>query len=235
ATRLSSTGKFELVDSTLRVGGEFVLSDLHPISRTNSTVAVAGTLLNQGATLDLGALPDALTLDGGRILGGSVLAYDAALSVSSHHGNALDGVAYSGRLALDQQNAFLRVLNGSSIEGLVDMSAGSPELRFSGSPTLNTITIMMSGTQHWFSSETAGQTLTFGQNSVVDGRNFTNGPRTDPGASPFETIVIEGGWNVRGGGYWQVQGASHLINRGTITIDPGGELVTSTGLDLAQG
>src|SRR5690606_26952074 len=173
--------------------------------------------------------------DGGRILGGSVLAYDAALSVSSHHGNALDGVAYSGRLALDQQNAFLRVLNGSSIEGLVDMSAGSPELRFSGSPTLNTITIMMSGTQHWFSSETAGQTLTFGQNSVVDGRNFTNGPRTDPGASPFETIVIEGGWNVRGGGYWQVQGASHLINRGTITIDPGGELVTSTGLDLAQG
>src|SRR5690606_30176167 len=91
ATRLSSTGKFELVDSTLRVGGEFVLSDLHPISRTNSAVAVAGTLLNQGATLDLGALPDALTLDGGRILGGSVLAYDAALSVSSHHGNALDG------------------------------------------------------------------------------------------------------------------------------------------------
>lgn len=235
-SRLDSTGRFDLVDSTLRVGGEFTLADLSPVTRTNSTIAVAGTLHNESQTLDLGSLPDRLALDGGTIRGGAIVAWDAALSVSSNLGNTLDGVAYTGRLALDQDDAFLRVRNGSTIEGLVDMVTGSPELRFDGSTTLNTITINMSGTQHWISSETAGQTLTFGPNSVLNGHGLVNGSLSNRGPfAPFETIVNEGGWNVRDGFDWQIQTAANVVNRGTITIDPDGELVTSTGLDLADG
>lgn len=234
ASRLNSTGRFDLVDSTLRVAGEFTLADLSQITRSNSTVAIAGTLLNENQTLDLASLPDRISLDGGILRGGSVVAWDASLSVSSNLSNTLDGVAYSGRIALDQGNAFLRVHNGSTIEGLVDMVTGSPELRFDGSTTLNTIGIMMGGTQHWLSSETAGQTLTFGPNTFVNGTGLANGPRWAAGV-PFETLVNEGGWNVRGGYYWQLQTAANLVNRGTITIDPSGELVTTTGLDLAQG
>ena len=234
--RTNSTGRFDLVDSTLRVGGEFTLADLNAVTRTNSTVAIAGALHNENQTLDLGSIPDRLTLDGGTIRGGSIVAWDASLSVSSNLNNTLDGVAYAGRLALDQDDAFLRVRNGSTIEGLVEMSEGSPELRFDGSATLNNITINMSGTQHWLSTDIAGQTLTFGPNSVLNGYGLAGGSLQNRGPSaPFETIVNEGGWNVREGYYWQIQSTRHLINRGVITIDPDAELVTSTGLDLSQG
>lgn len=235
ASRTHSTGRFDLVDSTLRVGGEFTLGDLNPITRTNSTIAIAGTLRNESQTLDLGALPDRLALDGGAIRGGSILAWEGALSVSSNLNNALDGVAYSGRLALDQADAFLRVRDGSTIEGLVEMSAGSPELRFEGSTTLNNMTINMSGVQHWFSSETAGQTLTFGPKATLSGREAANGSLDNRGpSSPFETIVNEGVWNVSGGD-WQLAGARTIVNRGTISVSPLAELVLPSGLDLAQG
>jgi hypothetical protein len=237
ASRINSTGRFDLVDSTLRVGGEFTLTDLGAITRTNSTIAVAGTLHNDNQTLDLGALPDRLALDGGIIRGGSIVASgDAALSVSSNVNNALDAVNYSGRLALDQEDAFLRVRNGSNITGRIDMTGRYPELRFDASTTLDNVHINVDATQSYIAADIPGQTLTIGPNAVIDGNGLVNASRQSSSPyAPFETIINEGTMNVRAPLYWQLQSTRHLVNRGVITVDPGAELIISTGLDLAHG
>ncbi len=220
--------------SALDVFGSYSLADLGSIAN-NGSLALGGTLSNQGMTLTLGSgvLAGNVSL-GGVIVGGVVVGGDHSTQISSA---TLDGVTYQGTLAV---GGAMRILDGLTVTsagggaGEVLLGFGA-QLEFSGNQTLDNATVMGGVLQG--SSRGNGlfvdpnTTLTLGAHLTINDAD-SNGAikiaRIGTSSANTGTTLINNGTieATAAAGRLFIDPAS-LVNNGTIAVSNNGEVEIS--------
>ncbi|MGI9088431.1 MAG: beta strand repeat-containing protein, partial [Chthoniobacterales bacterium] len=200
ASNWQSSGTINANNAIVNFGGTFISTNLGTINNTNSTLNITGTLNNTGNTYTLPASAGAFTLNGGRILGGTlnVGAPGASLLFTSSGNNRLDGVLINGDLNLGA-GQIARLQNGAQINGVVTLSGNDSILALDEASTLNTaLTINLD-------AATTSDLSIEGDNAPTLGAN----------------VLVRGAGNI--GRQLLVGGTNSLTNQGTIVADRTGQ------------
>ncbi|WP_158932493.1 choice-of-anchor D domain-containing protein [Acidisphaera sp. S103] len=245
STTWTNTGSISETDSTLNLGGLFAAAALNKVSASGGAINIIGTLINTGATLDVGpgSPLGTVTVSGGTIVGGVI--HDAGSGLVSNNGT-LEGVTYEGALGLTAQSAYWTIVNGITLTGTGGTGAGTvnltgigAQLYIDNTTTLNnaTIDIGSSSNSYLYSDDTTGTgaVLTFGSTltltqagalaSLVTYNNFTGDGIVNDG-------TIDAGFS---GGQFTVSGNS-FTNNGSIIVSGGDTfIIQSTTLTNASG
>ena len=204
--------------ATINLDGSFTLADVGTLQRTGGSVQLVGTLDNTATTLTLNSASGSWTMQGGTVIGGTIVTTpEASLLVTSNGNNRLDGVTVEGDLTLAANGALLRIANGLTLDGTIHMDGNGATLGFEGSQTLSG-----SGTIQFGTSGSGNRYLEM----ASDG-----------------TLTIDAGITLRGGKA-NVGGSSRwgrsmsLINQGAILADVPGQTLriqASRGSFVNQG
>lgn len=168
-----------MVDSTVRLGGEFMLAQLGSFTRSGGSVVINGTLQNApGLTLD--ATTGSWVLDRfGRIVGGTIDTVDGAQITANGRGGVLEGVTLNGRVTVPASST-VNAVNGMMLDGLVVVSGSTGSLAASFDFVTNppqtldgTGTIIFGGGSN---SVGGNSDLTIGPGITVSGQNGAVGP-----------------------------------------------------------
>jgi hypothetical protein len=242
AQRFSSPGAMSLAFSTLRVGGEFTLGQLSDVQRVGSIIEIAGTLNNQGQTLELSTLNDTLRLGGGTVRGGTIVGDDpSALTFGANAVNTFDDVQYDGRVDILEERSLLRLTNGASVHGHVYLGGQFAELRFDGSVTLTNTVIEGSGADAAITTNADGATLIIGENSAIIGRDISMGSNLTGAGEwrPFATIINRGLISSEGlheeSSLYSSLAPVHVTNEGSIVVRDRGGLVLPRDFENSAG
>ncbi len=199
ATNWSNPGTFSVNNATLNLGGTFLGSGLGTINNTGGTINLIGTLNNTGLTTTLPASAVAFTLNGGTILGGTLIVAPntgaGALLFSTSQFSFLDAVTVNGTVDVGA-NFFARLRNGAAFVGTVNL-APTATVSFEETSTLaGPVTFNLNG---------AGASLAVSLNN---------------------TLTLGAGVTVRGSGvvgFGAFGGTNNsLVNQGTISADVAG-------------
>ena len=205
ATNWTSSGTINANNAIVNFGGTFTTAGLGAINATTSTLNITGTMNNTGNSYTLPASAGAFTVNGGRILGGTLNVGTpgaASLFFSTNSNNRLDGVTVNGNFDLSGTSATARLQNGTQINGVVTLSGNSSTLALDQSSVLNTaLTVNMDAASNARLTVEGNNTPTLGANVLVRG------------AGTIGSQVIVGGTN-------------GLTNQGTITADRSGLTLT---------
>jgi RHS repeat-associated protein len=231
------------------------------IQSSTGYIDLAGTLDNRGHTLALTDSTGSWQLEGGKILGGTVSTTGSARLIAfATLGNALptlDGVTLAGALDMTTAGALdmttgkpLLVLDGLTLNnGLISLSHGAV-LSFQGTQILGgsgTVTLHNVWNGAGLAVPAAGDTLTIGQNIVVQGDSgsvgsknggaITNlgtisadacGDLTVQGLTNFSGGALTGGaWQATGGSTLRIIGANIVTNAASIVLDGAGSRILS--------
>ena len=171
----SNTGLISLAGGTLELEGMMQTTQFGSITSSSGSVVLAGTLANAGETLTLGAggiLP-ALSLTG-TIDGGTIVEHAGLLSVGAGGTALLDGVTMLGTLNLSQAGAWLRVRDGFSANGGIDLVGAGAVLAMQGDQTLDKMAVTLGAAGQAATLDVlhdgglpGGSTLTLGPNLSV--------------------------------------------------------------------
>ena len=174
-TGINNLGTLNLTSGTLNLGGSFTVANLGSFSRTaGTTVKLTGTLINTGATLDIGAAglfkTGGLNWFSGTILGGTLVNTDALPTFNSY--GTLDGVTIGSNLALSGST---NIANKLTLANATTLNLGSASLYFKtpGAQSLapvagGTASITLAGGAIYQNTSSA-QTLTLGAGLTVNG------------------------------------------------------------------
>jgi hypothetical protein len=192
-------GTVSVTGGSLDLGGAFTTAGSGfldgRVDRTGSTVTLSGTLDNTGATLSTADLGGLVTLNGGRIIGGSLTVADRAdLGFSSNSGNIMEGVAVAGNLELALSSSALRLRDGTSVSGAIHLTGNGARLGLEGTQTFNGTIVQSSGNSAQVTIE-GTSVATIGAGSLV------TGTRLDIGSA------------------FAIGGTRSLVNRGTFSAD----------------
>ena len=173
-------------NSIVNLGGTFILADLGQFNPTGGVVNLTGTLTNTAHTLVLdGAGYGSWGLNGGTILGGTVITTNGASLIVKSGGGTLNGVTING--VLDVGNSYAQVsvgvtnglvLNGTALVGNpTNQNWGA--IGFLGTQTLSGNGTVIFGNQNAYYNALypvyGGTTLTLGPAIEVHGQNGTIG------------------------------------------------------------
>ncbi|MCC7373741.1 MAG: Ig-like domain-containing protein [Verrucomicrobiales bacterium] len=196
-----NTGTLRTEAATLSLDGDFTLAKLGSYQRTGGSVFLRSLLDLRGTTLNLDGATGSWTLDGGRILGGTIQQTDSGrLIMSGNVGNALDAVTVHGDLDLSVGSPRVHVFNGLTLDGRVLLGQFGV-IGFAGVQTFDTGSVVFTGDGGHLSVD-GNATLTLGPNMVVRGKTGTIGQPVFVG------------------------GSSTLINQGLISADVAGGTLT---------
>jgi hypothetical protein len=203
-----------LNNATLNLGGTFTPAAVGTINRTGGQVNITGTLDNSGGTLLLDNAKGTWNLAaGGTIVGGTVqTSGTGALAVTGGTSSSakVDGVTLDTNLTLTGQR--LNVTNGLTL----------PARKISGSGAR----VVFSGT--------APQTLD-GAGELAFDTNSSNTILNSALAASSAVVTFGDGTLVHGGFLTVDGGAVGIINRGTISADPGGTLILRNVTNQGNG
>ena len=150
--------------ATINLDGSFTLADVGTLQRTGGSVQLVGTLDNTATTLTLNSASGSWTMQGGTVIGGTIVTTpEASLLVTSNGNNRLDGVTVEGDLTLAANIALLRIANGLTLDGTIHMDGNGATLGFEGSQTLSgsgTIQFGTSGSGNRYLEMASDGTLT---------------------------------------------------------------------------
>ncbi len=202
----TNSGTIELTDAILNLGGTFTVGGLGlgGLVRSGDTlVNLTGTLENTGGTLALTAATGDLSLEGGRITGGTITEAGGA---RLHFGNGysvFEGAIYQGDLMMTRPGTgnYLRLQNGASFTG--DLFLGTSDGNTATLAIEETITL---------SGKTLNLDPLYGNAYLaIDGDN---------------TLTFASTTTARGAGYigqaFFVGGTNTLVNQGLISADLNG-------------
>ncbi|MCX6880142.1 MAG: hypothetical protein NTW21_41020, partial [Verrucomicrobia bacterium] len=217
----SNAGLILLADSTLNLHGTCTTAGLGLAGFNHSgasTVNLLGELDNTGSTFALTATTGDWTLEGGRIIGGTITeAGGAKLRFPANGSNRLDGATFTGDLLLNQpgESHVVRLQNGASFTGNAYLGPAAPDgnqggIGYEQTGTLDAKTLNFTD-GHGFLSIDGTNTLTFGP-----------------------SLVARGSGNI--GQAHFVGGTSTLVNQGRISADLAGQaLIITSSVFTNQG
>jgi hypothetical protein len=179
------------------VGDPYTVSLNSDITINDFTLdSVAATLSHTAGAFKVFGTADLLSgtylLDGGTIMGGTWNVGPGNFVVTRSSSNRLDGVTFNGNLDLSTEFANLRIGNGLSLNGAVNLSGNYARLTFEGAQVFDDAEVNFGATS--LSAEShlsvdAGGFLTLGPNLLVHG------------------------------GFGRIDGGGVLLNRGRIAAD----------------
>ncbi len=243
-------GVIALTDSTVNFGGTFTRGDIGNLQRSGGTVNINGTLDNTASTLALDSTTGSWTLsNGGRILGGTVVATDGAVLIIGDDSVSpvLDGVTVNADLQVADTS--VKFVNGVVLDGTAALQNGT--LYFEPAEILNgTGEVVFDGGRVLprIGSSTltigAGMTIRTGAGSGSVGGYYPGGTIINQGAISAETadqtiyvecdgFTNEGVFTTVNGGRFAVGVRSPAMwtNTGTISVGKG----SSFTVDLFSG
>ena len=216
----TNEGAIYVTNSELTLSGTFSLATMGKVSFSNALVDVVGTLINTNGILPVNALGGTWMVNGGTIIGGTVIATNTASLVVNGNGSILNGVVVDGNL--DVGNTYydtsVTITNGLTVNGTLYL--GNPTnsdygaVTFNGSQTLggNVNVVLGNSTCNAMRVQSAGTTLTLGPGVLVRGQSG------QIGYSPCWGGPQNIGW----------------VNQGTIAPDIAGTLSLGGNLTLAN-
>jgi uncharacterized repeat protein (TIGR02543 family) len=240
----TNAGTINETNATVNVGGTFALAQLGAFNCYGGTLNVVGTLVNTGTNLMVDAVTNPWALNGGTILGGTVVATNGLALIVNGSGT-LNGVTVDG--ALDVGNSFdganLYVTNGLTLDGTA--LVGNPTnyyyggINFEGSQTLGGNGTVVFGDEYYYyyyyeydygnhlSLENGNTTLTIGRGITVRGQNgaigysynyYYYGQQTNVMVINLGNISCD----VTNGTIYVI--ASPFVNNGSVAMSNGGSL-----------
>ena len=236
----SNAGTILLADSTLNLYGTCTTAGLGLAGFNHSgasTVNLRGELNNAGSTFALTATTGDWTLDGGRIIGGTITrAGGANLLFSGNGSNRLDGATLSGDLLLNQPGSghVVRLQNGASFTGdaVVGNDDGTPGgLGYEQTGTLDNKVLYFANGNSYLSID-GDNTLTFGPSLLARGAGSIGQAHFVGGTS---TLVNQGLIASDLAGKTLTINPSVFTNGGTILADAGSVDIQTTTLTNIQG
>jgi hypothetical protein len=209
-------------NATVNLGGAFTQAGIGSITRGGTTkVNISGTLDNTAATLTLSSAATQMGLNGGVILGGSVVTSNGQRLEQRAGNSLLSGVTVNGDVAV--QAGVLTADSGTSFNGDVSIAQGAA-MQFPSWMTVSSGTFTFaatSGNGLLRAVPEAGNTLlTLGPSVVVHGGNGLVG---EAGTTVTNNGLISA--DVAGRSI-VVQGSS-FVNNGTIEAVSGGRLIAN--------
>ena len=130
----SGIGAISVSGSDLNIVGRFTTAQFESILLNNNqvTLGLVGVLDNSADVLDVNAITGNLILNGGKILGGTVLSADGAKLIAlANNSNQLERVTLEADLDLSTTNATVRIVNELTLNGTIRMTTQS-SLAFEG-------------------------------------------------------------------------------------------------------
>ena len=220
----NNAGVIDASDSTVNLGGSFVMTDLGTFDHADTTVNLVGTLNNQGQSLTLNATTGSWDLAGGILLGGTLDESDGAELVFTSSGGKLDGVTAQSDLDLTANyNAYVDIVDGLTLDGItayLGNASGSTcgRMVFDQTETLGGTGAIVFGA--WYYSD----------NYLSDYHNAIFG-------APGATLTIGSGITMHGtsGVLGRYAGGDTIINQGTILADGSGTITIHPGAFTNQG
>jgi hypothetical protein len=213
-------------NALLNLGGSFSTSSLSGLTLGGgAALEISGDLINTGATLVLGSGSafGAVSLSG-TITGGTIA--DSGGGMVTDFGT-LDGVTYQGVLDLSAANAVLYTLGnmgfegpGGSGAGSIDLTGDGAALIYSGTGTINNVTIDI-GSLDGSYLDGDGGTLTLGSGANL----IQAGAQADLGGIYNAEIFVNLGALIAGysGGSFRISGPG-FTNAGSIRVSNGDNL-----------
>lgn len=163
----NAAGSITLVNSTLKLGGEFSTADLGTISRTDSSIDLTGALDNSGAILAFDAQRGAWNMRGGSIIGGSLEFDDDNRLLFNPESGYLVDVQVNADLILEDYRDALEI-RGSTRFGVARLLGSESSLRFgNGYILMDTILAQSTGPGDIFISGATAGTLTVAPDAVI--------------------------------------------------------------------
>ena len=188
--------------STLNLAGTSTPAGLGTIhSAAGGTVNLTGLIDNTGSVMAFSAATGSWRLKGGEISGGQITPGGGANLVFTSNGGVFrNGAILHGDLNLTEANARLRLFSGADFTGIANLSGTSTILSYQDTRTVSGKTFNLDGTAVRLAVEGTA-TLTLGSGTLVRGKGTV--------------------------GQWAfVDGATGLINQGTIRADQPGQTLT---------
>ena len=236
----SNTGTTVLADATLNLHGNCTTAGLGlaGFSRSGTCeVKLIGNLDNRGSTFALTAATGDWTLDGGRIIGGTITRTGGAnLLFSNNGGNRLDNATLTGDLLLDQPGAghIVRLQNGATFTGnaVLGNYDGTPGvLGYEQTGTLDGKTLQFFNANSYLSID-GDNTLTFGPNLWAQGSGSIGQAHFVGGTS---TLVNQGYIISSQAGQTMTINPSVFTNEGWVEAYLGSLVIQATTLTNLQG
>ena len=200
-----NSGRIELTNTTLNLGGTFTTADLglSNVSIQGGAVNLVGDLINTNDVLRLNSSTGSWMLSGGSITGGAIATSGANLEFSNSFNNRLSGVELRGDLTV-QGSIFarLRLQQGSRFTGNAYVTGDGASLLIEQSGIIDN-----------------GGTIVLGGSSI-NRRQF--------GISGDHTLTLGPSMTVRGGradirSDLFLEGTGVIVNQGRIAADLAGE------------
>ena len=227
-------GTIAIDNSSLRLEGTFSTEDLGTVTRTNGgTVTLVGQLDNTvGGPLTFNTASGSWNVDGGRIAGGVVqLANGEGLNFLLNGNNELNGVTVNGDIDITAGSGLFRVVNGLTLNaedgvspGILRLVGSSATVRFVGDQTFDNATVVFGpGGFEKVVDADGGATLTLGARLTVQG-----------GEGRFEgdTVVNQGTISANEDGETLRITSTNFTNEGTLNVNGGGDMdITVNGSD----
>ena len=214
-----NTGVFDVVNSSLSLGGSFTQAQFASISFLGGdTLSIEGAFTDTSGTLTIGGEGLGPVSLSGTITGGVIVDVYGSLGLSQ--GGTLVNVSYEGTLNLGAANAIINLSSGFSLSGNDGVGAGTVLLTgdnsrvyVDSSLTIDNGTILVGNNSgsNYLDAYTSGTTLTLGPNlSVVQTGTYSQ--------------------------FYANYSNDVIVNEGTITAGlEGGQFLTNTGTFINQG
>jgi RHS repeat-associated protein len=225
---LSTTGTLAITNSTVDLYGDLTTAQLAPFADAGDTIALYGTLDNDGATLDAGAVeafPQIVLENGATIKGGTILDAGSGLRFN---GGTLNGVTYEGTLDL---NSSVYIADGLTVTGSDGTGPGAIDIGyasniyFDDTQTIDDATITFESSYAQLQQANVqglNGVLTLGTNLTID---HTNGGFADGiGSNGSGTIDNQGTILAEANSGSLTIDPASFINDGSITVSNGDAL-----------
>ena len=236
----SNAGAIVLTDATLNLYGNCTTAGLGlaGFSRSGAcAVNLIGDLDNRGSTFALTAKTGDWTLDGGRIIGGTIVRTGAgSLLFSNNSSNRLDGATFTGDLLLNQPGAghVVRLLNSASFTGnafLGNADGSQGGIGYEQTGTLDDKKLDFTGGNAFLSID-GTNTLTFGPGLVARGAGSLGQAHFLGGTS---TLVNQGRISANLAGGTLTVNPSEFTNEGIVDAINGATLSVPAGYIQTTG
>ncbi|MCX6874732.1 MAG: hypothetical protein NTW21_13130 [Verrucomicrobia bacterium] len=230
----SNAGAIVLADATLNLHGNCTTAGLGlaGFSRSGAcAVNLIGDLDNTASTFALTATTGDWTLDGGRIIGGTIVRAGAGSLLFSNNGsNRLDGATFTGDLLLNQPGGghVVRLQNGAAFTGnafLGNADGNQGGIGYEQTGTLDNKKLNFTDGNSFLSID-GTNTLTFGPSLVARGAGSLGQARFLGGIS---TLVNEGRISAN------LAGQTLSINPSVFTNEGIAEALTGATLSITAG
>ncbi|MEM1186164.1 MAG: hypothetical protein AAGI53_14325 [Planctomycetota bacterium] len=225
---------------TSTINADFLINSLTLDSADATLVLQSNSVLEVAGTADLNA--GLLRLNGGTLRGGTWNVAPGTLSFTSNGNNALEGVALNGDLRLDGTSSTVRLRNGTTISGIIDLAANSVRVGFEGDQTLMSDVVQTGGSIGTLSIE-GDSTLTVGAGTSITGTRIDIGSAFAIGGTRHlinDGEILANAANTTG---VRLNSLATATNNGTMRATNGGRLQVNsnvasfdnTGMMIAEG